>query len=98
MKIVFLPENQFIFLIFSKPFVAHFSHVLCLYSRSVARYMIFPNKKWVRERERERKSLQFTAGVTPVIPAFGNDNVVHISVGKDNPGEGTPCPPKEQSS
>ena len=51
-----------------------------------------------RERERERENLHFPAGVTPVIPAFGNDNIVHISVGKDHPGEGTPCPPKEQSS
>ena len=53
----------------------------------------------MREREREsERDVHFTIRVTPIIPAFGNDNVVHICVSKDDPRERTPCPPKVECS
>lgn len=36
--------------------------------------------------------LHFAAGVSPVIPALGDDDVVHPGVGEDDPRKGTPRP------
>lgn len=49
-------------------------------------------KKEKEDREIERK-IHFTIRVTPIVPAFGNDDVVHISESEDDAREGTPCPP-----
>jgi hypothetical protein len=52
-----------------------------------------------REREREReRDLQFTVRISPIIPALGNDDVVHVSVSKDDPRKGAPRPPKVKSA
>lgn len=51
------------------------------------------------KKEGEREScIHFTVRVTPVIPAFRHDNVVHICVCEDHPGERTPCPTKIECS
>ena len=47
-----------------------------------------------KEKEIKKKNLHFTVRVAPVIPAFGNDDVVHVSVSKDNARKGTPSPSK----
>lgn len=41
-----------------------------------------------------KSNIRLTVRVTPVIPAFGNDNVVHICESKDHARKGTPCPSK----
>ena len=47
------------------------------------------------EKERdEHIYLHFTVRVTPVIPAFGNDDVVHIGISEDHARKGTPGPSK----
>ena len=42
--------------------------------------------------DEEEHYLHFSTRVTPVMPAFWNDNVVHICVSEDYPGKGSPCP------
>jgi hypothetical protein len=48
-----------------------------------------------KEKERENMmDIHFTVGITPIIPSFGNDDIVHVSVSKDNSRKGTPSPSK----
>ena len=48
--------------------------------------------------EREKKTLHFAIGIAPIVPAFGNDDIVHVSVSEDDPREGPPCPSQVQRS
>jgi hypothetical protein len=34
--------------------------------------------------------VQLAVGVAPVVPSFGDDDVVHVGVGEDDAGEGAP--------
>lgn len=40
--------------------------------------------------------IHFAVRVTPVIPSFRNDDVVHVSVSIDHARKGTPSPSKVQ--
>lgn len=42
-------------------------------------------KMVIFETEGSEGDLQFSGRITPVVPASWNDNVVHVSVGKDDP-------------
>ena len=36
--------------------------------------------------------------VSPIVPSFGGDDLLHVSVGKDDPREGTPSPAQVESA